>query len=139
MGSTGSRRSPGSIAALLRRLARHAGCALQAHDPAAVPRFAGYLPGEGALAVERLIERLAPDRPVVPIIFYRAMLLAGDTAPVDALCAALAARGLAASPLIVTSLKDRDATAFLRGAWRQLGPAAIVTMTGFAANGASET
>jgi cobaltochelatase CobN len=74
----------------------------------------------------------------VPIIFYRAMLLAGDTAPVDALCAALAARGLTAAPLFVTSLKDRDATAFLRGALRQLGPAAIVTMTGFAASGASE-
>ena len=130
---------PGNLRALLRRLARHAGCALQAHDPAAVPRFAGYLPGEGAIAAERLVERLAPDRPVVPIIFYRAMLLAGDTTPVDALCAALAARGLSASPLIVTSLKDRDATAFLRGAWRQLGPAAIVTMTGFAASGASET
>jgi len=130
---------PGNLRALLRRLACHAGCALQAHGPAAVPRLAGYLPGEGALAVERLIERLAPDRPVVPIIFYRAMLLAGDTTPVDALCAALAARGLATAPLFVTSLKDRDATAFLRGALRQLGPAAIVTMTGFAASGASET
>jgi cobaltochelatase CobN len=129
---------PGNLRALLRRLARHAGCALQVHDPAAVPRFASYLPDEGPLAVERLIERLAPDRPVVPIIFYRAMLLAGDTAPVDALCAALAARGLAAAPLLVTSLKDRDAAAFLRGALRQLDPAAIVTMTGFAASGASE-
>ncbi|MFY9769006.1 MAG: cobaltochelatase subunit CobN, partial [Xanthobacteraceae bacterium] len=130
---------PGNLRALLRALARHAGCALQAHDPAAVPRLAGYLPGEGALAVERLIGRLASDRPVVPIIFYRAMLLAGDTAPVDALCAALAARGLTAAPLFVTSLKDSAATTFLRGAFRQLGPAAIVTMTGFAASGANET
>src|SRR3974390_1996358 len=71
----------GNLRALLRRLASHAGCALQARGPAAVPRLAGYLPGEGALAVERLIERLAPDRPVVPIIFYRAMLLAGETPP----------------------------------------------------------
>jgi cobaltochelatase CobN len=129
---------PGNLRALLRALARHAGCALQAHHPAAVPRLAGYLPGEGALAVERLIESLASDRPVVPIIFYRAMLLAGDTAPVDALCAALAARGLAAAPLFVTSLKDSAATTFLRGAFRQLGPAAIVTMTGFAASGAGK-
>src|SRR5215831_17825080 len=129
---------PGNLRALLRRLARHAGCALQVHDPTAVPRLAGYLPGESVLEVDRLIEKLTPDRPVVPIIFYRAMLLAGDTAPVDALCAALAARGLAAAPLLVTSLKDRDAAAFLRGALRQLDPAAIVTMTGFAASGASE-
>src|SRR5262252_4707506 len=129
----------GNLRALLRRLARHAGCALPAREPAAVPRLAGYLPGQGVVAIEQLIERLASDRPVMPIIFYRAMLLAGDTAPVDAICAALAARGLAAAPLFVTSLKDRDATAFLRDAFRQLGPAAIVTMTGFAASSASET
>jgi cobaltochelatase CobN len=130
---------PGNLGALLRRLARHAGCALQADEPAAVPRLAGYLPGQGALALDRLIARLASDRPVVPIIFYRAMLLAGDTAPVDALCPALAARGLTVAPLFVTSLKDRDATTFLRDAFRKLGPAAVVTMTGFAASGASET
>ena len=129
----------GNLRALLRRLARHAGCALQASGPRAVPRHAGYLPGEGAVAVERLIETPAPDRPVVSIIFYRAMLLADDIAPVDALSAALAARGLATAPLFVTSLKDRDATEFLRGALRQLNPAAIVTMTGFAASGAAET
>src|SRR5579859_1145392 len=40
---------PGNLGALLRRLARHAGCALQAHEPTAVPRLAGYLPGHGAL------------------------------------------------------------------------------------------
>ena len=129
----------GNLRALLRRLARHAGCALQASGPRAVPRHAGYLRGEGAVAVERLIETPAPDRPVVPIIFYRAMLLADDIAPVDALSAALAARGLATAPLFVTSLKDRDATEFLRGALRQLNSAAIVTMTGFAASGATET
>src|ERR1700758_628796 len=130
---------PGNLRALLRRLARHAGCALQAHGPTAVPRLAGYLPGAGAVAAERLIEPRVPDRPVVPIIFYRAMVLAGDTAPVDALSTALAARGLAAAPLFVTSLKDRDATEFLRAALRQFKPAAIVTMTGFAARVANET
>jgi cobaltochelatase CobN len=126
---------PGNLRALLRRLAGHAGRALQAHEPALVPRLAGYLPGEGAVSLERLVARRASNRPTVPIVFYRAMLLAGDTAPVDALVAALAARGLAAAPLFVTSLKDRDVTAFLRNAFRQLGPAAVVTMTGFAASG----
>jgi cobaltochelatase CobN len=134
---------PSNLRALLRHLARHAGCKLRPHEPVhqavPVPRLAGYLPGEGAVALAHLIARLAAGRPVVPIIFYRAMLLAGDTAPVDALCAALAARGLAPAALFVTSLKERDATAFLRDAWRQLGPAAVVTMTGFAASGASAT
>jgi cobaltochelatase CobN len=127
---------PGNLRALLRRLAGHAGRALQAREPALVPRLAGYLPGEGAVSLERLLARRAAGQPIVPVIFYRAMLLASDTAPVDALCAALTARGLVAAPLLVTSLKDRDATAFLRDAFRQLNPAAVVTMTGFAASGA---
>src|SRR5690242_50562 len=63
----------GNLRALLRRLARHGGCELPAHEPALVPRCAGYLPGEGALALEGLAERVSADRPVVPIIFYRAM------------------------------------------------------------------
>src|SRR5262249_26945401 len=60
-------------------------------------------------------------------------------AHIDGLSAALAARGLAAAALFVTSLKDRDGSAILRGELRQLAPAAIVTMTGFAASGAGET
>src|SRR6516164_6002038 len=81
-----------NLRALLRRLARHAGCAVDLREPAPVPRLAGYLPGRGAVTLDRLVAALAPDRPVVPAVFYRAMLLAGETAPVDALCAALAAR-----------------------------------------------
>jgi cobaltochelatase CobN len=127
-----------NMRALLRRLARHAGHMLPTHEPAAVPRLAGYLPGEGAVPFERLMQTFTPNSPIVPIIFYRAMLLAGDTAPVDALCAALAVRGLAAAPLIVTSLKDTEAAAFLRDAFERLTPAAIVTMTGFAAGNASD-
>ena len=40
------------------------------------------------------LEEVAPsERPLVPILFYRSMLLAGDHAPIDALAAALEARG----------------------------------------------
>jgi cobaltochelatase CobN len=120
---------------LLRRLARHAGCDLEAQAPRPVPRLAGYLPAEGAVDLDRLVATLQPGRAVVPIIFYRAMLLAADTAPIDALCAALAARGLAPAPLVVTSLKDREAAAFLRDAFARLDPAIIVTTTAFAAGG----
>src|SRR6201997_3504291 len=34
-----------NMRALLRRLARHAGCEIEAGEPAPVPRLAGYLPG----------------------------------------------------------------------------------------------
>ena len=100
-----------------------------------MPRHAGYIPGEGAVDLDRLIATLEPGAAVVPIIFYRAMLLAADTAPIDALCAALEARGLAPAALVVTSLKDSAAAAFLRGAFERLHPAVIVTTTAFAAGG----
>jgi cobaltochelatase CobN len=124
-----------NLRALLRRLARHAGQPLDVREPEAVPRFAGYLPGERAVELGRLVSSLKPGWPVVPIIFYRATLLAADTAPIDALCAALIAGGLAPAPLFITSLKDGDAADFLRAALDQLAPAVIVTTTAFAAGG----
>lgn len=120
---------------LLRRLAHHAGAPLARAEPKPLPRQAGYLPGEGAVTLTRLIAALPPGRPVVPIIFYRASLLAADTAPVDSLCMALHARGLAPAPLVVTSLKEGAAAAFVREALARLSPAVIVTTTAFAAAG----
>jgi cobaltochelatase CobN len=127
-----------NLRALLRRLARHAGCELDLREPRPVPRLAGYLPGEGAVELDRLIAALPHGKPVVPIIFYRALLLAADTAPIDALCAALAARGLAPAALMVTSLKENAATAFLGDAFSRIDPALIVTTTAFAAGGGGD-
>ncbi|HLH88319.1 MAG TPA: cobaltochelatase subunit CobN [Xanthobacteraceae bacterium] len=124
-----------NLGALLRRLAHHAGAELETPAPRPVPRLAAYLPSAGAIDLERLAAALTPGRPVIPIIFYRAMLLAADMTPIDALCAALDARGLAAAPLMVPSLKDADAAAFVRAALARLAPAVIITTTGFAAGG----
>jgi cobaltochelatase CobN len=129
---------PENLRGLLRRLARHAGSDLETRAPQPLPRLAGYLPGKGAVELERLVASLDPGKPVVPVIFYRAMLLASDTAPIDLLCEALAERGLAPAALIVTRLKDRDAASFLRGAFAKLDPALIVTTTAFAAGSADE-
>ena len=132
-----------NLRALLRRLAGYAGVRIDAPAPQPLPRLAAYWPSVGAVGVEELIGRLsrfepalsrfASPRPVVAIIFYRAALLAADAAPIDALCDALSARGLAPAPLVVTSLKDADAAEFVRGAIAQLNPALIITTTAFAA------
>jgi cobaltochelatase CobN len=122
-----------NLRALLRRLAGHAGFSVEQTKPQTLPRSAGYLADEGAIALESLIASLPSGQPVVPILFYRAALLAADTAPVDALCQALDARGLAPAPLFVPSLKDEDAAAFVRGALKKLKPAVVVTTTAFAA------
>jgi cobaltochelatase CobN len=124
-----------NMRALLRRLASYAGSKLQAPPPQAVPRMAAYLPGSGAVTLDQLMAALAPGRPVVPVVFYRAALLAADTAPIDAVSDALAARGLAPAPLFVPSLKDAEAAAFIRDALKRLAPSVIITATAFAASG----
>jgi len=124
-----------NLQALLRSLAGHAGLRLDCPSAQTVPRVGGYLPGKGTVTLDALIANLAPGRAVVPIVFYRAALLAADTAPIDALCAALEAKGLAPAPLMITSLKDPEASAFIRSALAPLSPAVIVTTTAFAACG----
>src|SRR6188472_2714502 len=124
---------PGNLGSLLRRLAHHAGSHLEVPEPRALPRMAGYIPGEGAVDLDRLVGFCRRDRPRVPILFYRAMLLAADTAPIDALCRALTERGLAPAPLVVPSLKDAASADFVRSAFARLEPAVIVTTTAFAA------
>jgi cobaltochelatase CobN len=124
-----------NLRALLRRLGRLAGAVLDFAEPVPLPRLAGYLPDEGAVDIDQLAASLVPGCPVVPIIFYRALLLAGDTAVIDALCEALSARGLAPAPLAITSLKETAAAEFIRDALARLRPAVIVTTTAFAAGG----
>jgi cobaltochelatase CobN len=53
-------------------------------------------------------EPLPTTRAKVGILFYRAHYLAGNTAAIDALCAALAERGLDPVPLFISSLRDLD-------------------------------
>jgi cobaltochelatase CobN len=126
-----------NLQALLHRLAGHAEGCRDLPNAKPVPRMGGYLPGMGAVTLDALAASLALGRAVVPIVFYRAALLAADTAPIDALCAAFAERGLAPAPLMITSLKDPEAAAFIRGALERLNPAVVVTTTAFAAGGES--
>src|SRR5262252_9553776 len=44
-----------NMRALLRRLASHAGAPVEALEPRSVPRLAGYLPGAGAVELDRLV------------------------------------------------------------------------------------
>jgi len=124
---------PDNLRALLRRLARHAGAAVEAPSPCPVPRAGLWHPDRGVMAAEAFRAALPAGAPVVPIVFYRSLLLSDDTAPVAALAGALAARGLAAAPLFVSSLKDGAALAVLRPALAALAPDAIVATTAFGA------
>ncbi len=67
------------------------------------------------------------------IVFYRALLEGGFTAPVEALTEALRAEGLAALPLFVTSLKAAPVRAWLAALAERSAPDVIIDMTAFAA------
>ncbi|MBO6902352.1 MAG: cobaltochelatase subunit CobN [Rhizobiaceae bacterium] len=120
---------PDNMAGLARRLSALAGGVADAPEAKPVPKAGYYLPGRGVVDTPAL-----PAMPgaLIPILFYRSMLLAADAAPVDALFAALEKRGMVPVPIFVASLKDRASLAFVEDAIATLKPAAIVTTTAFA-------
>ncbi len=76
---------------------------------------------------------LVDGQPKAVIVFYRAYLLAGDLAPVDALADALAERGFAVHAYHVASLKIGETADFIDAELRRLKPAVILNATGFSA------
>jgi cobaltochelatase CobN len=84
-------------------------------------------------------EYAAAERPggaMCVIVFYRAHLLAGDVAPVQALADALANRGLSVRALHVASLKPADCAGFVADRLRAWQPAVVLNLTGFSARAA---
>ena len=73
------------------------------------------------------------EGPVVPIVFYRALVQAGDLAPVHALSAALSKQGMRPLPIFLKSLKDADSRAFLAQTFAAFPPAVILNFTAFSA------
>src|SRR5206468_1008636 len=100
-------------------------------EPAPLLRAGLYWPGH---AVPRLADIAAAwrgDQGVVPIVFYRALVQSGNTAPVDALVQALLARRLRPLPVFVHSLKEPEAAALLAETFAAQPPAVILNATGF--------
>ncbi|MEO9338029.1 cobaltochelatase subunit CobN [Mesorhizobium sp. SB112] len=94
----------------------------------AVPKAGFYEPGVGPVE----LPNLTPGQPVVPLLFYRSMLLAADVAPIDALCEALRSKGMSPAPIFVSSLKEPASIKFVENALADLSPLAIITATAFA-------
>lgn len=91
-----------------------------------------YWPGEETPSLETLQSRWIEGAPVAAITFYRALIEGGNTAPVDALIAALAERGLNALPIFVSSLKDPVSAATIRELFCSAAPRIVLNATGFA-------
>jgi len=72
------------------------------------------------------------DAPVAAIVFYLSVLEGAQTAPVDALIAALKARGINTLALYVTSLKDSASARFIAATLASSPPDIILNATAFA-------
>jgi len=82
---------------------------------------------------------LYPERPVIDpaaplaaLVFYRALVLAGDTAAIDAQMAALGAAGIQAVGIFVHSLKDSLSAGVVESLLSEMPPDVILNATGFA-------
>ncbi|HUN47521.1 MAG TPA: cobaltochelatase subunit CobN, partial [Stellaceae bacterium] len=101
-------------------------------EPQPLLRAGLYWPGVAQPGLDDVRRHWQAEAPVAAVIFYRALVQAADTAPVDALIAALAARGLNPLPLFAQSLRDPQAQAILAAALAEAPPEIVLNATGFA-------
>jgi cobaltochelatase CobN len=129
----------GNAAEFLRYSASLIGRRAPWREPAPLLRAGLYWPERDSLTLEALRGEWQAEAPVAAIVFYRALVQAANTAPVDALIAALAARGLNPLPLFATSLKDPQAAAILATVLAEAPPDIVLNGTGFAVSAPGET
>ncbi|NBB82150.1 MAG: cobaltochelatase subunit CobN [Alphaproteobacteria bacterium] len=101
-------------------------------EPAPLVKAGLYWPGTNRPALADLRARWTEGAPVAAVVFYRALVQGGATAPVDGLVAALAREGLNPLPVFAASLKDPVAADTLRALFEAAPPDVIVNATGFA-------
>ena len=99
-------------------------------EPRPLPRAGIYRPA--ALEGGPLALAQTGARPVAAIVFYRALLQAGTTAPVDALAEALLAEGVAPLPLYCASLKEPVSAEIVAQLLAEAGAGLVLNATGFA-------
>ncbi len=109
-------------------------------EPAALLRAGLYWPDRALPSLDEIAALWRGNGGIAPIVFYRALVQSGNTAPVDALAQALSARRLRPLPLFVHSLKDGESTALIDELFPAAPPAVILNATGFSvgAGGAAD-
>jgi cobaltochelatase CobN len=116
---------PDNARAFLRHAATLIGRTGEAPPPVPLPRA-------GTLALRRPAGA-GDQAPVALVVFYRALLQAGDLAPIEAQAEALLARGLAVQPAYVASLREPASAAVIASLVRAHAPDVVLNATAFAA------
>ena len=101
-------------------------------EPAPILRAGLYWPGETQPDLDALRRHWKADAPIAALTFYRALVQAANTAPIDALIEALQARGLNPLPVFVSSLKDAESVAILDTVLGEAPPDIVLNATAFA-------
>ena len=108
------------------------GHAVEWREPAPLPRAGLYRPGFGACGFDDLASGWTTGAPAAAVVFYRAHVQAANLAPIDALAHALAARGVNALPLYVSSLKDPASADLVERMLERSRARVVLNATGFA-------
>lgn len=91
-----------------------------------------YWPDHGLTDLDRINAGWIKGAPVVPIVFYRALVQGAGLAPINGLVKSLSAKGLNPMPIFVASLKDPISVATLESLMTAAPPSAILNCTSFA-------
>ena len=91
-----------------------------------------YWPGETAATLDGVRENWTDGAPVVPIVFYRALLQGAGLQPVNRLVRSLLREGMNPLPIFVASLKDQVSAATLASIFAEAPPAVVLNATSFA-------
>ncbi|MEH6361279.1 MAG: cobaltochelatase subunit CobN, partial [Amylibacter sp.] len=91
-----------------------------------------YWPGSGIADMAAAQADWTSGAPIVPIIFYRALVQGAGLNPINRLVKSLLRRGLNPLPIFVASLKDEISVATLQSLFDAATPSVILNCTSFA-------
>ena len=91
-----------------------------------------YWPGAGVADLAAAQVAWTDGAPIVPIVFYRALVQGAGLHPINRLVKALLRQGLNPLPVFVASLKDPVSVATLESLFGQAAPDVILNCTSFA-------
>ena len=97
-------------------------------------RSGTYWPGLGISEFSNLKDHWKSKAPIVPIIFYRALIQGGGLSPINKLVKSMLKHGLNPMPIFVTSLKDPVSVASLKYFFSDATPSLILNCTSFSTN-----
>ena len=100
--------------------------------PSPLLRAGVYWPGAGIADLSPARADWTDGAPIVPIIFYRALVQGGGLNPINRMTRSLLRAGLNPLPIFVASLKDPISTATLQQIFADAPPDVILNCTAFA-------